>query len=57
MFSGNLWSSLKKVEPLVLFDGERGMALEPMQLNQASYRVDLGYTEQFRIAAMTSGSL
>ena len=33
------------------------MALEPMQLNRASSRVDLGYTELFRVAVVTSGSL
>ena len=54
---GNFWSSLKEVKPLVMFDGEWGMALEPMQWNRASSRVDLGYTELFRVAVVTSGSL
>ena len=57
MFSGNLWSFLKEVKPLVIFDGERGMALEPVQGNQASSRVDLGYTELFSLSAVTSGAL
>ena len=26
--SGNLWSCLKEVKPLVMYDGERGIALE-----------------------------
>ena len=55
VFSGNLWSCLKDVKPLVMFDGECRMALEPMQGNWASSLVDLGYTEQFRVAAVTSG--
>ena len=46
-----------EVKPLVMFDGECRMALEPMQGNQASPRVDLWYTELFRIAAVISGSL
>ena len=56
VFLGNLWNCLKEVKPLV-FDGEHGMALEPMQGNQASSRVDLWYTELFHVAAVTSGSL
>ena len=54
--SGNLWSCLKEVKPLVMYDVERVMALEPMQGNRASFRVDLGYTELFRIPAVTSVS-
>ena len=57
MFLGNLWSCLREVKPLVLLDEESGMALEPMQGNQASSRVDLQYTDLFLIAAVTSGSL
>ena len=55
--SGNLWSCIKVVKSIVLFDVERSMALEPMHMNQASSRVDLRYTELFCIAAVTSGSL
>ena len=40
-----------------MFDGERGMSLEPMQENWASSRVDLGYTELFHIATVTLGSV
>ena len=40
--SGNLWSCLKEIKPLVVYDVECGKALEPMQGNQASILVDLG---------------
>ena len=53
----NFWSCLKDVKPLVMFDGECRMALEPMQGNLASSRVDLGYTEQFCVSAVTPVSL
>ena len=39
-----------------MYDGERGIALEPVQGNRASYRVDLGYTELFHLPAVTSVS-
>ena len=55
--SWNLWSCLKEVKPLVVFHGELGMALEPVQGNRASSRVGLGYTELFRVAGVTSGFL
>ena len=54
--SGNLWSCLKEVKPLVPYDVERGIALEPMQGHRASLRADLAYTELFRIPAVTSVS-
>ena len=57
MFSVNLWSCLGGVKPLVVFDGEHEMAVEPMQGNWASSRVVLGYMELFHVAAGTSGSL
>ena len=53
---GNLWNCLKEVKPLVLFDGECRMALEPRQGNRSSSRVDVGYTELFLVAAVTSVS-
>ena len=56
VFSGNLWSCLKEVKPLV-FDGESWKALEPMQWNQASALVDFVYTKLFYVASVTSGSL
>ena len=54
--SGNLWSFLKEVNPLVLYDVDRGMALESIQGKQPSSRVDLGYTETLRLPAVTSVS-
>ena len=45
----------KGSQPLV-YDGEQGIALEPMKGNWASSRVDLGYTELFHIRAVTSVS-
>ena len=33
--SGNLGSCLKEVKPLVVYDGEQGIVLEPMQGNWA----------------------
>ena len=47
VFSGNLWSCLKELKPLVMFDRECKMPLEPMQGNRSSSRVDLGYSELF----------
>ena len=41
------------VKPHVVFDGESGMNLKPMQENWASSRVDLGYTELFCIPEVT----
>ena len=55
VFSGNLWCSLKQVKPLIIFDGEPRMSLEPMQGNRASSPVDLWHTECFGIAVVTSG--
>ena len=53
-FSGNLWSCLKEVKPLVMCDVECGMAPEPMHGNPASSHVDLRYTELFCITLVTS---
>ena len=55
--SGNVWSFLKEVKPLVVYDVERGMAMEPIQGKWASSRVDLGYTELFCISEVTAVSL
>ena len=57
MLSGNLWSCLKEVKPLVVFGGECGMSLEPMQANWASPQVDLRYTDLLLVAVVTSGFL
>ena len=54
--SGNLWSCLKEVKPLVMYDMESRMALEPIQQKRVLSRIDLGYTEIFRIPAVTSVS-
>ena len=45
--SGNVWSFLKEVKPLVVYDVERGMAMEPIEGKWASSQVDLGYTDLF----------
>ena len=54
--SENLWRCLKKVKPLVVYDWDWDIALEPMQGKQASSQVDLGYTELFHIPVVTSVS-
>ena len=54
--SVNLWICPKEAKPIVLYDGERGIALKPMQGNWSSFQVDLGYTELFDIPAVTSVS-
>ena len=54
--SGNLWNCPKEAKPTVLYDGEWGIALKPMQGKWSSVLVDLGYTELFDIPAVTSVS-
>ena len=54
--SGKLWSCPEEAMPIVLYDGERGIALKPMQGNWSSFQGYLGYTELFHIAAVTSVS-
>ena len=49
-----LWSFLKEIKPLVVYDVDRGMAMEPMRGKWASSRVHLGYTEPFCVAEVTS---
>ena len=51
---GNHWSFLKEVKPLVLYDVEHGIAMEPMKGKWASSRVDLRYTELFCIPEVTA---
>ena len=51
--SGNLWSYPSEDKPIVLHDGEWGIALKPMQGNLSSFQFDLGYTELFHIHAGT----
>ena len=38
-----------EAKPIVLYDGERGIALKPIQGNWSTFQVDLGYTELFQI--------
>ena len=40
--------------PHVLYDVEHGIALEPVKVKWASFRVDLGYTELFCIPEVTA---
>ena len=54
--SGNPWSYLKEVKPLVVYDVECGMALEPLQGNRASFPLDLAYTCLFCVHVVTSVS-
>ena len=54
---GNLWRCPKEAKQIVLYDGEWGIALKPVQGNWSSFQVDLGYTELFDIPAVTSVSL
>ena len=42
------------VKPLVLYDVDRGVVMEPMQGKLASSQFDFGYTEQFCIPCVTS---
>ena len=42
--SGNLWIFIKDFKPLVVYDVEHGMAMDPMQGKSASSWVDLRYT-------------
>ena len=53
----NLLSFQKEAKPIVLYDGEWGMALKPMQGNWSSFQVGLGYTELFHIPAVTVTSV
>ena len=50
----NLCSFLKEVKPLVLYDVEQGIDMDPMKGKWASSRVDLGYTELFCIPEVIS---
>ena len=50
----NLCSLLSEVKPLVLYDVEHGIAMEPMKGKWASSRVDMGYTKLFCIPEVTA---
>ena len=54
VFSGNLSSFLKGVKPLVLYDLDRGMVMDPMQGKLASSQFDLLYTEILCVPEVTS---
>ena len=54
--SGNLWSFPNEAKPIVLYDGEWGIALKPVQGNWLSFQFDLGYTELFDFIPVTSVS-
>ena len=54
VFSGNLSSFLKRVKPLVLYDEDRGVVMEPMQGKLASTQFDLGHTSLLCIPEATS---
>ena len=56
VFQGISGVDQRKSKPIVLYDGERGIALKPMQGNWSSSQADLGYTELFHIPAVTSVS-
>ena len=47
-------SFLKGVKPLVLYDEDRGMVMEPMQGKLASSQFDLGHTDLFFVPEVTS---
>ena len=51
-----LWSCLKEVKPLFVYDVESGIALESIQKNRDSYHVDLEYSVLFLIHMVTSVS-
>ena len=54
VFSGNLSSFLKGVKPLVLYNADRAMVMEPMQGKLASSQFDLGHIDLFCIPEVTS---
>ena len=54
--SGYFWSCPKEAKPIVLYDGEWGIALKAMEGNWSSFQVNLVYTELFHIPVVTSVS-
>ena len=52
--SGNLWIVVKDVKPLVVYDMDRRVVMEPMQGKLSSSQFDFGYTKQFCIPGVTS---
>ena len=53
--SANLWWFLKGVKPLVLYDEDRGMVIEPKLGKLASSQFDLGHSDLFCVPEVTSG--
>ena len=45
-----------EAKPIVLYEGEQGIALKPMQGNWSTFQVDLGYTKLFHMPAVISVS-
>ena len=43
-----------EAKPIVLYDGEWGIAVKPIQGTWSSFQVDLAYTELFDIPGVTS---
>ena len=54
MISGKLSSFLKRVKPLVLYDEDHGMVMEPMRENLASSQFDLVHTDLFCVPEVKS---
>ena len=52
--SGNLSRFLKRVKPLVLYDVDRPVVMESMQVKLASSQFDFGYTKEYYIPGVTS---
>ena len=50
----NLSSFLKGVKPLVLYDEDCGMVMEPMQGKFSSSQFDLGHPDLFCVLEVTS---
>ena len=45
-----------EAKPIVLYEGEGGIAVKPTQGNWSSFQVDLAYTELFHISVVKSVS-
>ena len=52
--SGNLCSLIKEVKPLVLYNVEHGIVMEPIKVKWTSSLVDFRYTELFCIPEVTA---
>ena len=54
VFSGKLSSFLKGVKPLVMYDEDRRIVMEPMQGKLALSQFDLWHTDRFCVPEVTS---